>query len=65
MDYEDKIRRLDAHLAEHPSDYQAVISRLKTVSDAYEENLHRRKVARLARVAEIRKQLKGEDDAKK
>lgn len=55
MDYTKKLERLDKHLAEHPKDYQSVIARLKTYSDAVEHEQHQRKVARLKRVAEIRR----------
>lgn len=58
MDYERKLRRLDEHLAEHPKDYQAVISRLKTKSDAIEHEMHKNKIERLQRVAEIKRQMK-------
>lgn len=57
MDYERKLRRLDEHLAEHPTDYQAVISRMKTRSDAIEHKLYEQKIDRLQRLAEIRKQI--------
>ena len=58
MDYERKLRRLDEHLAEHPSDYQAVISRLKVRSDAIEHQIYMRKIDRLKRIAEVKKQVK-------
>lgn len=58
MDYERKLRRLDEHLAEHPKDYQAVISRLKTKSDAIEHEMYKNKIERLQRVAEIKRQMK-------
>lgn len=64
MDYIEKLDKIDAHLAEHPTDYQAVVARLRTISDAYEHQLYERKIARLKRVAEIRERLKGEDNAK-
>lgn len=55
MDYAEKLERLDRHLAEHPKDYQSVIARMKTYSDAVEHEMYLRKVARLKRVAEVRK----------
>ena len=58
MDYERKLRRLDEHLAEHPSDYQAVISRLKVRSDAIEHQIYMRKIDRLKRIAAVKKQVK-------
>lgn len=55
MDYNKKLEQLDRHLAEHPKDYQSVIARMKTYSDAVEHEQYQRKVARLKRVAEIRR----------
>ena len=58
MDYEEKIRRMDEHLKEHPKDYQTVISRMKTAS-AYVDHERQKVVnARLKRLAEIRKERK-------
>lgn len=65
MNYLDKLDSLDKHIEEHPHDYQAVISRLKTASDAYEHQMYLRKVARLKRVAEVRRRLEGEGNGKK
>lgn len=61
MDYYDKLDRLDKHLQEHPKDYQAVISRMKTYSDAVEHQQYLRKVARLKRLAEIRRRRNGSE----
>ena len=58
MDYAERIERLNEHIREHPKDYQAVIAMLKTKSDAYEHTMHLRRIERLQRVAEIRKQRK-------
>lgn len=55
MDYIKKLERIDRHLAEHPTDYQASIARLKTYSDAVEHQMHKKKVERLKRVAEYRR----------
>ncbi len=55
MDYNRKLEQLDKHLMEHPKDYQAVISRLKTYSDAVEHEQYQKRVARLKKVAEIRR----------
>ncbi len=62
MDYVTKLDRMDAHLAEHPHDYQTVIARIKTASDACEHEMHRRKVYRLKRLHEVRRQLKEIED---
>lgn len=55
MDYNRKLEQLDKHLMEHPKDYQAVISRLKTYSDAVEHEQYQKRVTRLKKVAEIRR----------
>lgn len=55
MDYNDRLAKLDRHIADHPKDYQAVIGRLKCYSDAVEHQMHLKKIARLKRVAEFRK----------
>lgn len=60
MDYSERLENLDKHIAEHPKDYQAVIARLKVRSDAIEHQMYLRKVARLKRVAEFRRQNNGE-----
>ena len=55
MDYADKLKRLDEHIESHPTDYQAVIARMKTKSDAIEHQMYLRKIKRLKRVAEYRR----------
>lgn len=55
MDYNERLAKLDKHIAEHPKDYQASIARLKTYSDAVEHQMYLRKIARLKRVAEFRR----------
>lgn len=57
MDYNERLARLDRHLDEHPTDYQAVISRLKTRSDAIEHEQYMRKVERIRKVAHYRRML--------
>ena len=64
MDYLEKLQALDEHLAEHPKDYQASISRLKTYSDAVEHQMYLRKIERLKRVADFRKRGQDEDNTK-
>lgn len=56
MDYREKLERLDRHLAEHPKDYQSVIARIKTYSDAVEHEMYLRKIARLKKVAKYRRE---------
>ena len=57
MDYVKKLERMDEHLKHHPHDYQTVIARLKTASEAYDYHQKKRADYRLARVAEVRRQL--------
>lgn len=56
MDYIEKLDRMDRHLKEHPNDYQTVISRMKTYSEAVETERRHYRDHRLARLAEIRRQ---------
>lgn len=65
MNYAEKIERMDAHLQSHPHDYQTVIARVKTISDAYEHELYKRKIYRMKRLAEVRRQLKEIEDGGK
>lgn len=58
MNYEQKLQRMDEHLEHHPHDYQTVIARLKTVSDAIEHQQYKKRVWRLKRLAEVRKQMR-------
>lgn len=59
MDYTEQLKRLDKHIEEHPTDYQAVIARMKTKSDAIEHQMYLRKIKRLKRVAEYRRTHNG------
>ena len=54
MDYNKRLQSLDRHIAEHPTDYQAVIARFKVRSDAIEHQMYLKKIARLKRIAEYR-----------
>lgn len=58
MDYKAKLQRMDEHLQKHPHDYQTVIARIKTVSDAIEHERHKKRVWRLKRLAEVRRQMR-------
>ena len=64
MKYEDKVERLEVHLKDHPTDYEAVIAHLKARSDMYEHRAHQRMIERMKRVAEIKRQRKERKDAK-
>lgn len=56
MDYIDRLERLDNHIKEHPKDYQAVIAKMKTYSDAIEHDLYLRRIERLKKVAKYRRE---------
>lgn len=60
MNYIKKLEQLDAHLEENPKDYQAVIARLKTRSNAIAHARKHEMDARLKRVAEIRRKYEQE-----
>lgn len=60
MDYKEKLNALDKHIEEHPTDYQAVIARLKTRSDAIEHQMYLRKIERLKRMSKYRRTSNGE-----
>lgn len=56
MDYADKLKRLDAHIKQHPKDYQSVIARMKTFSDAVEHEMYLKRIERIKKVERYRKQ---------
>lgn len=56
MDYIEKLKRMDEHLEEHPKDYQTVIARMKTFSDAIEDERKQKVNERLKNVAKYRKE---------
>lgn len=58
MNYNERLVRLDRHLEDHPKDYQSVIARMKTFSDAVEHELYLKRVYRLKKLAEVRRQLR-------
>lgn len=55
MDYEQKLEQLNRHLEQHPKDYQASIAKLKTYSDAVEHEQYLRRIARLKKLSEYRR----------
>ena len=63
MDYVKKLDRMDEHLKRHPHDYQTVIARLKTASEAYDYVKKKQRDERLKRLAEIKRMLREEDEA--
>lgn len=63
MDYAEKIEKMDKHLKQHPHDYQTVIARLKTASEAYDHAVKKSRDMRLKMLAEIKKQMREEDEA--
>lgn len=60
MEYKERLRRLDAHLSEHPKDYQAVIARIKTYSDYVEHERRKAVNEKLKKVAYYRRLLNEE-----
>ena len=60
----DKVERLEEHLSEHPTDYQAVVALLKRRSDLIEHRAWLRMIERRKAVAEVRRQRKEMRDAK-
>lgn len=64
MKYIEKVERLESHLKEHPTDYQAVVALLKRRSDLIEHRAWLKMIERRKKVAEIRKQRKEMQDAK-
>lgn len=55
MKYEEKVVRLEEHLKDHPTDYQAVVAHLKAKSDMIEHRMYLKAIERKRRVAEIRR----------
>lgn len=64
MNHIEKVERLEEHLREHPTDYQAVVALLKRRSDLIEHRAWLQMIERRKRVAEIRKRRKEMRDAK-
>lgn len=60
MDYIEKLNKLDNHIKDNPKDYQAVIARLKTRSDAIDHYRKHKLNMRLKYVAEIKKKYEQE-----
>lgn len=56
MNDDERIARLQRHLAEHPHDYQAVIGLLKARSNAIDHEIHEEKVGKLQKVAHYRRE---------
>lgn len=55
MNYEKKMERLKTHIAEHPTDYQAVISLIKTNSDRIASEIRHREIDAVRKIAEYRR----------
>ncbi|WP_086350255.1 hypothetical protein [Candidatus Enterococcus clewellii] len=60
--YDEKAKRMQAHLANHPTDYQTVISLFKAESDSIDYERQTKKNLMLREVSKYRK--KGETDGK-
>lgn len=57
MDKAEKVERLEKHVKEHPTDYQAVIGLLKARSDLIEHGYYLQMVERKKKVAYYRRKL--------
>lgn len=57
---DDRLRRLETHVRNHPTDYQSVISLLKLRSKAIEKQRKQKQIKHLRKVAAYRKMLKEE-----
>lgn len=62
MDYKERLHKLDEHLREHPTDYQAVIARIKLNSDAIEHERKKKIDERLKKIAYYRRLLDEEQE---
>lgn len=61
---EDRLRRLETHVKNHPTDYQSVISLLKLRSAFIEKQRKQKQIERLRKVAAYRKMLKEGNNGK-
>lgn len=64
MDYEERIDRLKEHIAEHPTDYQAVIGLLKARSDAIDHMIYESRIDKARKVAKYRREYNEEHSFK-
>lgn len=55
MKYLQRVERLEEHLKEHPTDYQAVIAHMIAKSDLIEHGRYLQTIERQKRLAEIRR----------
>ena len=56
---ENRIQRLEAHVQEHPTDYQSVIALCKLRSAFISRQMKQRQIAHLKKVAKYRRELNG------
>lgn len=56
----EKVKKIEEHLKEHPTDYQAVIAHLKARSDAIDYAQKQKLIERHKRLAEIRRKRHAE-----
>ena len=64
MDYVKKVKKLEAHLAENPTDYQAVVATLKARSKMIESERDKRMAKRIADVEKYRRMFDEESNVK-
>lgn len=61
---EDRLRRLETHVKNHPTDYQSVISLLKLRSEVIEKQRKQSQIEHLRKVAAYRKMLKERENGR-
>ena len=60
MNYRERIEKLSLHVSRHPKDYQAVIARIKLISDQIDYERRQKQIERIKAVAKYRRKLNGE-----
>ena len=58
MEIKERLSKLEEHVRENPSDYQAVIACVKLHSDLIDRERKQREILELRHIAEIRKRRK-------
>lgn len=52
-----KAKRIESHLAEHPSDWQSKLSYFKAIDDNFRYIAHQKKIEKLKALSEFRREL--------
>ncbi|MDH6364641.1 ribosomal protein S15P/S13E [Enterococcus sp. PF1-24] len=58
--YFEKAAEIEAHLAQHPTDYQASIALLKMRSQGYDYQVKQESIKRKKAAAQVRRMMNGE-----